>query len=187
MKKLLFILCLVLISCKDQNQSNTISSLKVKDPLDLKIEKQQRRLDSIKTAQKRWSYFENKDQMDGSIDKGAMVFSQEYNKLNFPYDSAQAAIVIYKVESKYMVLIQCTDGQFDSDYSYNGKIRVKFNNELKEFDVGAVDGAIYIKKTKDFINNIKVSDSAKIELNFYQEPILIFNFNTSNFKEDVLR
>ena len=135
----------------------------------------------------KWQYDTSKDQMRGSTDYSAVLYS-DYNEEGGSYDGGNMYIIVRKAKKfgGLDVFLRLTNDQFGgSDYDGNNYVTVKFdNNSLMKFyyDEGADNGTdlAFIRKKSAFLEALKKAKSIRIEARLFSAGTQQFNFHTDH-------
>ena len=172
---------LVYFTMPDVN-SNTISKAIPHTPQTKKVTNLTK---VIKITQKGYEYTSEKDALSGKIIKNAIVQSDNYINLDFPYSGAQKATIQIRKHPRFGndVLIFVQKGQITPDY-HNKRIGVRFdNNKVINYRVAeAADHSshvIFIKNYKHFTQRAIKSTKITVELPFYQNGNKVVTFSTT--------
>lgn len=133
-----------------------------------------------------WDYTETVDQMRNSTTYLASSVSSNSVDLGFPYSGGtKLSIAIRHTPSEGNEVMIITDnGQLWCEYQ-NCNMSVKFdNNPIEKYSLSdAAAGASetkFVTKSSDFINKLKQSDKAVIEIGFYDNGKQQFTFDVSD-------
>jgi Zn finger protein HypA/HybF involved in hydrogenase expression len=133
-----------------------------------------------------WAYDQSKDGMRDSVTYYATNTSSNSIDLDFPYNGGtQLTIVIRNTDSNGNEIMLITDnGQLWCEYN-NCYMSAKFDDgEVKRYPLakaaaGSSETMFLDNSTKDFIQNLKLSKAAMIEIGFFSHGKQQFEFKTN--------
>ena len=138
----------------------------------------------VRTAN--WEYSESKDEMRGSVSHFAQNGSINNIRLDFPYQGGTSLFLVVRntPENGNEVLFSTNNGQLWCEYN-NCYMSAKFDDgEVKNYPLAKaaagssetmfLDGAV-----EQFIDNLKNSETATIEIGFFNYGKQQFEFETS--------
>lgn len=140
-------------------------------------------------TQSNWEYNEVKDEMRGSVSHFAQSGSINNIKLDFPYTGGTSLFLVLRntPENGNEVLISTNNGQLWCEYS-NCYMSAKFdNNEVKRYPLakavaGSSETMFLDGSIEQFISDLKKSETAMIEIGFFNYGNQQFEFETSNLE-----
>jgi len=135
-----------------------------------------------------WAYSSGVDKMSEKESKYAQTTSTNVEYLNFPYDGGTSMDIIIRNHPRMGTdaYITVNKGQLNKS-SYDGNsIMIKFDGEkAKQYSVNEPSDnssdTFFINNHKSFISKLKKSNSVIVEVEFYNDGIRQFEFNTTNF------
>jgi len=186
MKSILQVLIIVgllaYFAIPDMNSNTTSKSI----PYTPQTEKTIKPTKVLKARPKGYEYTNEKDALSSKTIKNAIVQSDNYINLNFPYSGAQKATIQVRKHPRFGndVLIFVQKGQITPDYN-NKRIGVRFDNG-KVINYRVAESAdhsshiIFIKNYKHFTQRAAKAKKITIELPFYQNGNKVVTFTTSD-------
>ena len=136
-----------------------------------------------------WEYNESKDEMRGSVSHFAQSGSINNITLDFPYTGGTSLFLVLRntPENGNEVLINTNNGQLWCEYN-NCYMSAKFDNgEVKRYPLakavaGSSETMFLDGSIEQFINDLKKSKTAMLEVGFFNYGNQQFEFETSDLE-----
>lgn len=145
---------------------------------------------ALQVSQARWSYPENQDQMTSAVTSHAITTSLNSFELGFPYTGRQSARLNLRKHPRYGidVLVSVERGQILCDNYSNTTVNVRFDDEAPrrygcDSPSSNESDVIFIENPRDFIRRAKRAERVLIELQFFQNPPVVLEFDTAGLDE----
>lgn len=133
-----------------------------------------------------WTYSIDEDKMRGIKNVFVKTISTNTIQLGFPYNDSKLGIIIRKKDGETNVLLP-VKGQFVCGYSEKCYVNVKFDEKpIVKYEfveaANASSDTVFIKKEKEFINELKKSKKIIIEVPLFDKGNQQYEFNVDGLK-----
>lgn len=169
---------------KKKEIRDSLKALQNSDEQDRKISSN---LENSSSNKALWVYTEDRDEMDNSLVKMALVGSTNEVEFPFPYGTCSFFLGVRKNKSGTDVFIKCTSCQFLYGVMDDKLYRVKFDDE-KPFKVlarpsssGGAD-VVFLGSQQKLLSKFKTSKKLLIEPEFYESGFRMVEFNLEGFE-----
>ncbi|WP_107039946.1 hypothetical protein [Brumimicrobium mesophilum] len=134
-----------------------------------------------------WEYNSTIDEMTSDSSFFAKIASDNFANLEFPYGGLNyASLMIRNVNGENSIVFAIDKGQFSTDYNVSTwMVRFDDREPLKYSIQESASGnstVRFLTPVKSFIENVKNSDSMKIQVSFFQEGNFTYKFKTLDLK-----
>lgn len=138
---------------------------------------------SNSTSGSDWEISEKVDEMSGSVNNFAEVYSTNELDFDFPYDGGSSfALILRHMGGSNSICLFSNNAQFDMNYDSTDKVQIRIDDKPAiwySFSESQSDkpGLIFINNTAQLIEELKAGKKLKIQASFFEEGSKIIKFD----------